>query len=454
MRTFLILLVFCSTLGLSSQWIYEGRLHEDAIFSNISVVDSGTVWAVGETWSGDSILIFRRSPGGLWKLMPVNGIVHDHSLSCIAAIDSLTAFVGTGYGSTNFSYLYKTTNGGQNWFQQVTLQGEWGYFNDIRFSKKDPAFGFAWSDPPKGNGTPMKILRTTNYGGSWTEYSVSLDTFYVGYTGSICVTDSSHAWFGLFSNITPSDPRGKILYTTNGGNNFLLNTLPVNGSNVNTIEFKQDNNFGLATIDYYYNYYFKSTNAGNSWTPLFTSFGFGSAKRIINIPNTNNWYLSIHDLGPANRVFKSTNDGSTWIPMDMPNQQFSIMHMDAVNLNQYVTAYAIGLGGEITKLKDSVSVIGITQIGTDIPAMFRLYQNYPNPFNPSTVISIDMPESGYASLKVFNSLGQEVASLIDGEIKAGSYQKVFNASGLPSGIYFYKFVTGGFSEVRKMSLIK
>ena len=149
MRTFLILLVFCSTLGLSSQWIYEGRLHEDAIFSNISVVDSGTVWAVGETWSGDSILIFRRSPGGLWKLLPVNGIVHDHSLSCIAAIDSLTAFVGTGYGSTNFSYLYKTTNGGQNWFQQVTLQGEWGYFNDIRFSKKDPAFGFAWSDPPK-----------------------------------------------------------------------------------------------------------------------------------------------------------------------------------------------------------------------------------------------------------------------------------------------------------------
>ena len=114
-------------------------------------------------------------------------------------------------------------------------------------------------------------------------------------------------------------------------------------------------------------------------------------------------------------------------------------------------------GGRLNLYNSAVLMQNITSVNpvnNGVPAVFRLYQNYPNPFNPSTVISIDMPESGYASLKVFNSLGQEVASLIDGDIKAGSYQKVFNASGLPSGIYFYKFVTGGFSEVRKMSLIK
>ena len=70
------------------------------------------------------------------------------------------------------------------------------------------------------------------------------------------------------------------------------------------------------------------------------------------------------------------------------------------------------------------------------------------------MIAIDVPKDGYASLKIFNAIGQEVAVLIDGYIKAGSYQKVFNASSLPSGIYFYKFITDGFSDVRKMSLIK
>lgn len=114
-------------------------------------------------------------------------------------------------------------------------------------------------------------------------------------------------------------------------------------------------------------------------------------------------------------------------------------------------------GGRLNLYNSAVLMQNITAVNPEnngVPATFRLYQNYPNPFNPSTVISIDMPENGYASLKIFNSLGQEVAVLIDGDIKAGAYQKVFNASALPSGIYFYKFVTNGFSEVRNMSLIK
>ncbi len=97
---------------------------------------------------------------------------------------------------------------------------------------------------------------------------------------------------------------------------------------------------------------------------------------------------------------------------------------------------------------------GINNNNGGIPSQFRLYQNYPNPFNPSTVITFDMPKDGFVSLKVYNAIGQEVASLIDGNIKAGVYQKVFNASSLPSGIYFYKLVTDNFSDVRKMSLIK
>jgi hypothetical protein len=89
-----------------------------------------------------------------------------------------------------------------------------------------------------------------------------------------------------------------------------------------------------------------------------------------------------------------------------------------------------------------------------IPARFELAQNYPNPFNPSTVISFSIPEAQFTSLKVFNSIGQEVATLVNGEIKPGLYSVSFDAAGLPSGTYFYRLVTNSFVETKRMMLIK
>ena len=114
-------------------------------------------------------------------------------------------------------------------------------------------------------------------------------------------------------------------------------------------------------------------------------------------------------------------------------------------------------GGRLNLNNSALLMQNLTAINnenTGVPSLFRLYQNYPNPFNPTTVLSFDMPKDGYASLKIFNAIEQEVAVIIDGNIKAGSYQKVFNAAELPSGIYFYRFTADGFSDVRKMSLIK
>ena len=100
------------------------------------------------------------------------------------------------------------------------------------------------------------------------------------------------------------------------------------------------------------------------------------------------------------------------------------------------------------------NITAVTGNNGTIPSSYKLYQNYPNPFNPTSVIVFDMPKEGFASLKVYNSIGQEVAVLVNGVVKSGVHQKVFNASSLPSGVYFYKLVTNGFSDVKKMSLIK
>ena len=97
-----------------------------------------------------------------------------------------------------------------------------------------------------------------------------------------------------------------------------------------------------------------------------------------------------------------------------------------------------------------------------------LFQNYPNPFNPNTVISYQLPVTGYVTLKVYDILGNEVATLVNEEQTAGSYEVEFNTNshsgevrnlpagrqGLPSGVYFYQLKAGTFIEAKKMMMIK
>ncbi len=102
---------------------------------------------------------------------------------------------------------------------------------------------------------------------------------------------------------------------------------------------------------------------------------------------------------------------------------------------------------------DSV-LLNVEKIVTEIPTDFRLEQNFPNPFNPATVISWQLPTESYVSLKVFDILGQEVTTLVDEFKKAGSYSVSWNASSLPSGVYFYRLSAGNFTETKKLLLLK
>jgi hypothetical protein len=96
----------------------------------------------------------------------------------------------------------------------------------------------------------------------------------------------------------------------------------------------------------------------------------------------------------------------------------------------------------------------VVDITISEPTEFTLSQNYPNPFNPSTAIQYSIPESGNVKLKVFNSIGEEVATLVNNYKEAGSYKVTFNANGLSSGIYYYKLSSNGFNQVKKMILLK
>jgi len=103
----------------------------------------------------------------------------------------------------------------------------------------------------------------------------------------------------------------------------------------------------------------------------------------------------------------------------------------------------------------NITTTSVRDASSKIPAVFALSQNYPNPFNPATEIQFTVPSNGRAVLKVFNVLGQEVATLFDGEAAVGMvHQAQFNAANLASGVYFSRLEFGGKVEMRKMLLLK
>jgi hypothetical protein len=124
------------------------------------------------------------------------------------------------------------------------------------------------------------------------------------------------------------------------------------------------------------------------------------------------------------------------------------------NSNNYLTdeAFALMEAGINWLLEDPSA--GIEDEVTIAPSEFKLDQNYPNPFNPVTKISFTLKKSGHTTLTVYDILGKEVTTLVDGIVAQGTHVVDFDASNFNSGIYFYKLVSGDFSETRKMMLIK
>jgi hypothetical protein len=97
---------------------------------------------------------------------------------------------------------------------------------------------------------------------------------------------------------------------------------------------------------------------------------------------------------------------------------------------------------------------GLLSGWTEMPASFALFQNYPNPFNPTTTIRYALPKRSQVTLTVFNTLGQQMAMLVNGEVEAGYHEARFDARGLASGVYFYRLTAGGYSQIRKLCIVK
>ena len=165
--------------------------------------------------------------------------------------------------------------------------------------------------------------------------------------------------------------------------------------------------------------------------------------------DSTNWNGTGADQGSSPLlIINKTNLLVTGLPLTNnleTNYYFTLKAFDqSSNLSGNSNVLKILIPDSVTSVKDNY----------EIPKTFNLNQNYPNPFNPETIISYQIPISGYVTLKIYNVLGKEIATLVNETKQPGNYAVRFSGKDLASGIYFYQLQSGSFTQIRKLVLMK
>jgi photosystem II stability/assembly factor-like uncharacterized protein len=375
----------------------------------------------------------------------------------------------TGWTVGQANTVLKTTNSGLNWVAQNP--GAPGFLYSVFFISESTGWVVGQS------GT---IRKTTDGGISWQPQSSGFPS---NYLYSVIFTDAS------FGYITGSS--GLILKSIDGGNNWVqvqsgvTNTLScvcfpisatgsvgyaVGGTATEGVVLKTSSfggNWTAQTLgtNWLFGVYFTNVvdgwvvgfngtiyatnNGGSNWTAQ-TS---GTTNRLVAVhfPSANTGYA----VGYSGTIIKTTNGGNNWFSQTSP----STNNLWGVYFTDDLTGWAAGWNGTILHTTNG-GITYVQKIGYEVPEKFALYQNYPNPFNPVTRIRFDIPPVETTrrvvstKIVVFDILSKEMAVLVDGHLSPGNYEINWNASGYPSGVYFYRLSAGDYSQTNKMVLIK
>lgn len=181
------------------------------------------------------------------------------------------------------------------------------------------------------------------------------------------------------------------------------------------------------------------------WTKVPTGIMRDGVLMGVSAPSENVVYV----CGTSGMLFKSTDGGDTWIDIVVPTTRT----LRAIYFFDEKRGFAVGDSGTILYTSNG-GVMNAREQQEKIPDLFTLYQNYPNPFNPTTTISYRLPMTDYVTLKVYDFLGREIATLFEGMKQAGGYEVKFNGSGLAGGVYVYQLKAGKYVKTKKCVLIK
>ena len=388
-----------------------------------------------------------------WNSISFNGLVDDWI--AVTGGDGMDGFFdyeypdSIVYASNQYGSLMKSTNGGHNFVDIININGFFltPFFmhptdhmtlysangNILRSTTGgQPATSWEIIAPSVTPGDVVSMAQSKVNpdhmilaGGGFTDYPVVKIS-----------TDGGFIWSNDLSANIPGEPRWITKVVTHPADS---NTMYIVRS-------------GLSENNKIY----KTTDLGNSWTNI-----------SGDLPNLPCWDLFVHPyiieadtsshlfVGTDIGVYTSTNDGINWqyVSEDIPFMP--VMDFDYATYGN-IGKLRVGTNGRSAYETEWILITDESDgaINPVLPTSFSLAQNYPNPFNPITMIRYSVSEKSDVTLKIFNLLGKEIELLTYETKEAGTYEAVWNADGLPSGVYFYQLKTENYVEVKKMILMK
>ena len=478
-----ICLIITGNSYTEAQWQSDQRLTNSSGISHTSFNNSKCIAANGNNvhavWSDQRNMnyevYYKRSVDGgqNWSAdQLLTNIPLTSELPSIAVSGSDVHVVWLDFRESNYSIYYKrSSDGGSSWEQDIFLTGNSGFllyrpsidvsgsevhlvWEDIRegnweiFHKRSSDGGLNW-------GADTRLTNNTAYS-EFSSISVSGSKVYVAWTDGRSGFPNSEIYFKV------STDNGQSW----GAETRLVNSISArypsvssDGSRVHVVwEDERDSNFEIYTM--------QSVDGGINWSAERRLTNNSEIQRNASVSVSGNHVHVVWDDGrDGNNVmiyYKFSSDGGlTW----GADTRLTDLTGNALSPSIAVSGPALYVIMADTRDGDweiyfngnpNGNTVGIQNYSSEIPEKFELSQNYPNPFNPGTVIRYSLIENGFVTLKIYDILGNEVATLVSENQNRGTYNYQLSTVNyqLSSGIYFYTLRTSGFTETKKMILAK
>jgi photosystem II stability/assembly factor-like uncharacterized protein len=373
--------------------------------------------------AGNSGTIIKTINGGLnWSVLNTGTSVELRSVFVL----NTTTILACGFSGT----ILKTSNGGDNW-------------NIVNSGTTNHLLGISFINDLSGIccGNSGIHLYTTNGGSNW---AIGYPTGYLVTFYSAFMADASNGYcVGVNTIFSPL-----VAKTTNGGANWSYYAFMVNNNEATLRDvhfFDVQNGIAVSNLWNGQGGISRTSNGGANWAghQILTYGLFG-----LDFTGSQTGYT----VGNMGSILKTTDSGYNWFTQTS-NTSAALMCVDFLDS---LYGYAAGSGGIILKTTNG-GIVGIKQVSSNVPFGFKLYQNYPNPFNPVTKIKFDIPAAEKrqafslqeVQLKVYNTLGQEIATLVNEQLKPGTYKVEFDGTYLSNGVYYYQLkITDPSASVR------
>ena len=352
---------------------------------------------------GDSVIIRTEDGGVHW--IPSSFETTSRVTDVSFPMENLAVAVGLG------GLVLRTTDAGITWTQQTGVTA----ITHVRFV--DDLTGY-------GVGSAGTILKTTDGGRTWLSQSS-------GTTASFSAVDFYDTDRGIVGG------GGVIRWTTNGGQDWNPQTSGPALQGISGIAM-----LGPTTAIAVGYYIYSSTDGGATW-PDMDSVAAPLRAVSFSDPNTG--------TAVGSGVILRTLDGGLSWTRQSPGLGSALFGVALATSSEGI---AVGAGGIVYRTTTGGVFAGVGTVGRRIPEVNVLEQNYPNPFNPATTIRFTLEHPGFARLRIYNLLGQEVTTLIASELSAGPHTVRWEVRDVPSGVYFFRLEVGHFVETKKLILLR